>query len=67
MKSTEEIIFTSGNIQVTKSRLIVGSSAYAIRNITRVKGLEKYPGWLGRLLGETSTYMVVANQLLLAR
>ena len=60
MQSTEEIIFAHGNVQVTKSRLVVGSSVYAIRNITRVRGLEEYPGCF-RLFGSTSTYMIVLS------
>lgn len=57
----EEIIFKHGDIEVTRTRLIVGSSIYAIRNITKVKGLEEFPGCVGKFVGQKSKYVIMLS------
>lgn len=61
MMINEEKIFKHGDIEVTRTRLIVGSSVYAIRNITKVKGLEEFPGCAGRLVGKKSKYVIMLS------
>jgi hypothetical protein len=57
---SEEIIYQNADITITRSRFMVGSKTYAIRNIVTTKGLHHDPSWFRRLVfKEYEKYEVV--------